>query len=136
MIKLTETGRRILRAIFRGVGAVTAVSLGCLTGCMYGPAPDDGDDVAIRGYVASKEKVPIPGIVVSEVNNSYQYKTEKDGFFFIRAQTADSYTIIFDDIDGPKNGGEFKQYTLVKTHEEVVTEGTFSVELELINDDD
>lgn len=130
MLKLTERSRKTLRAIYKGLG-VTAVSL-VFHSCpivtssgwgAYGMPPDYvREEIYIRGQVRSKDNnyKPIKGIavVIDGVNNSYPYTTYEFGDFYIWAPKQESYTIIFTDIDGERNGGRFKQLEITLTMEE------------------
>jgi len=112
MIKLSEKTRRVLRAVYRGLG-VTAVSF--IFQACYGPPPDGGYDIPVRGMVKSKKTdAPISGIKVSADYSSYHKLTDTDGEFYIlvpRAPIQDHYTvkIKFEDVDGQENGGLFKK---------------------------
>jgi len=140
MIKLTETSRKIIKAIFRGVGIVgIALSLG---GCwlsfvyeepnMYGPGPDYREDFRIQGKVVSKKTgEPIIGIAVYIQYLGDYTRTGYDGQFnFWLSKEHKTYTLIFTDIDGVSNGGQFKQHTLVITKEEAHGEDLLLIELE------
>jgi len=135
MIKLTEKSRRIIRAIFRGLGAVAAALT--ITACpppwltfpepsMYGPGPDRvREEVLIRGIVKSKKTGnPIRGIAVyiNVDDPSYHNITYENGEFnYYIYEKQNSYTIIFTDIDGKGNGGRFKQHTITITNEQAET---------------
>ena len=108
-MKLPQNIRKALRTVFRGLG-VTAVSF-IFQSC-YGMPPDWGDDVTIRGTVKSeKTRAGIHGIVVSIEGTTFYEQTDFDGFFSIYMPRQDYYTVKFEDIDGPENGGSFKQQT-------------------------
>jgi hypothetical protein len=101
--------RRVLRAIYRCLG-VTAVSL-VFQAC-YGMPPDTGE-VSIYGSVKSKKTDEfIPGIKVSAADNDYYNFTDSNGAFNMLLLRQDSYAVIFEDVDGPQNGGLFKQHTI------------------------
>jgi len=131
MFKLSEKSRKILRAIYRGIGA-SALSLS-LTACpplflggMYGPGPDPGPDdenLIIRGYVRSNEdnKPPIKGIaIVIPGVTGYISESYTHGEFYLYVPKLDNYTIIFTDVDKENNGGLFKQYIHELTLEEAL----------------
>lgn len=61
----------------------------------------------VSGKVVDEEMKPIEGIQVVGVENDTTY-TAADGSFFISAKEWSSPEAIFEDIDGPENGGEFK----------------------------
>jgi len=147
VIKLTEKSRKILRAIYRGIG-VTTLSLS-LSVCpifapeygmvMYGPGPDwPYEDVYIEGQVVSKKTgQPINGIGIwiKDVTSSSAMLTNHEGKFYLYLPKLDNYTIIFTDIDGTENGGHFKQNTINLTWEEVISfESSLIIELEEIED--
>jgi len=137
MIKLTEKSRKILRAIFRGVGmGVVSLSLGACPAPMYGPEPKmygpSPDmygmppdrieyEVLFTGKVISKKSgEPIKGIAIyTEYTGNYiLYTTDLYGQFYFYVEKKDNYTIIFTDVDGEANGGRFKQFELKLTQEE------------------
>jgi len=145
MIKLTEKTRRIIRAIFKGVGAA-AVAL-TISAChppwltfsepMYGTGPDRvREEVLIRGIVKSKQTgEPITGIAVliNVKDSNYPRITDHNGEYnYYIYEKQDSYTIIFTDIDGIGNGGRFKQHTITITNEqaEILKENPLIIELE------
>jgi len=111
MVKLSERSRKVLRRIYQGLGAATISLL--FHACygmpidgpvMYGPGPDNEDDVSLHGLVSSTADVPIPGIKVSLNDFDPYILTDKRGSFTIIVPKRDLYLIQFDDIDGPKNG--------------------------------
>ena len=104
MKKISDKGRRILRMIYRGLGAA-AVSL-VFQAC-YGTPPDR--EITIQGTVRSPANNPIPDIKVSVENLSSQYSTSTndEGNFYIGVPERDSYELTFEDTDGPANGGDF-----------------------------
>ena len=124
MKKLSEKGRKALRAIYRVLG-VTAVSL--IFQACYGMPPDMGDDVVIHGSVKSKTDVPIPGIKVSVEDTTFYDLTDNDGYFNIYMPRQDYYTVNFEDIDGPENGVFKPRSMTVTTYQ---GESSLSVELE------
>jgi len=135
MMKLSERSRKVLRAIYKGLG-VTAVSLvfnSCPTGVetgwgaygmpAYGMPPDYvQEELCIRGQVRAKidNYKPIKGIavIIDGVNNNYPYTTSIFGDFNIWVPMQEEYTIILTDIDGDRNGGRFKQLEISLTAEE------------------
>ena len=107
MKKLSEKSRRLLRRIYSVLGAVAIPFL--FPACMYGMPSDRGDDVTIRGAVQSKKTGnPIRGIHVSIVGMTSADTTSSGGYFYVYVPRQDYYTVKFEDIDGPKNGGLFK----------------------------
>jgi len=134
MFKLTEKSRKVLRAIYKGLG-VTAVSMvfhACPVETEYGWAeygmPPDypaREEFCIRGQVRAMDNnyKPIKGItVVVGANNAYPYystTTYDFGDFYLYVPKQDSYTIIFTDVDGERNGGRFKQLEMILTLEEI-----------------
>jgi len=157
-MKLSEKSRRILRKIYCGLG-VTAVSF-VFHACddptgqskgnwgAYGPAPAYGpgpdyvrEEVLIRGKVISKKTgEPVRGISVfiNNINRDYPYLTGFLGEFFIYVPKLDNYNIVFTDIDGDENGGNFKQYILNLTIEEAeaLKETPLIIELEEMSEDE
>src|SRR5215471_8458439 len=149
MKKLSEKGRKILRAIYRGLG-VTAVTLvfhscdgssnvssgwgayGMPPAPKYGMPPGYREEYPIHGKVISKESgEPIPRIHI-KIDDVFGYFTDDDGEFYIYAPKQDDYKIIFADIDGIENGGLFKSYTTTLTWEKASnsTESPLIIELE------
>ena len=111
---------RVFRAICRvwGVSAIFLVFLAC-----DGPIPgyyamkgnSDEEEILIRGYVyeaGNPDKKPIEGIAVfvQGVTANYAFLTNAAGEFSFYVPKQDKYTLIFTDIDGDKNGGEFQQF--------------------------
>ena len=147
MKKLSEKGRRALKRIYSALGAIAVLFL--LSAC---PPSGSGDTVYpylvereadVRGQVKSiKTGEPIPGICFWIKNTREYYLantygiTNTDGNFFVyepfREPVPDNYTIIFSDIDGPENGGPFRQYTINLTREqcEASKETPLIIELE------
>jgi len=143
MIKLTETSRKILRAIYRGVG-VAAIAL-TATSCWvpslfepdraeYGMPPDYREDFRIQGRVVNKRTgEPINGIAVYIQHIEYQTFTGFNGYFYFwLPKLHNTYTLLFTDIDGDANGGHFKQRTIVLTKEEAHGQNPIIIELEEI----
>jgi hypothetical protein len=158
MIKLSEKGRKILRAIYRGMGtAAISLTFGACNWLfmpvMYGPPPGGGaygmppeygmppyerEDFLIQGIIKSqKTGEPIYGISVwiNEVSNYSPLISFSDGSFYTYAPMPikDNYTIIFTDIDGERNGS-YKQLTINLTKEQIeaLSESPLIVELEEI----
>jgi putative lipoprotein (rSAM/lipoprotein system) len=71
----------------------------------YGTPHDFGLDIFIEGQVKSeKTDKPVKGIKVS-VSDKMQFEyTNEEGKFSFYTETADSYKIIFEDIDSNQNG--------------------------------
>jgi len=132
MRKLSEKGRKILRAVFRVLG-VTAVSL-VFQAC-YGPPPVRRADVTIHGSAKSKTtNAPIMGINVSIENTSIRHLTSNDGNFYLYLPRPDIYTVIFEDIDGPANGGKFKPHSIEVDMYENQSPLKLQVELEEVDE--
>jgi len=150
MIKLSEKGRKILRALYRGVGtAAVSLTFGACNwlispvmygmppgGCEYGMPPYEQEDIYLRGIVKTKKTgSPITNISVwiKDVTNYYTITTWTNGSFDIYLPKMDNYTIIFTDIDGDENGS-YKTLTISLTREEIeaLPESTLIVELEEI----
>jgi len=135
MLKLSERSRKVLRAIYKGLG-VTAVSM-VFHACPvesehgwaeYGMPPDypAREEFYIRGQVRAidNDYKPIKGIAVVVVgaDNTYPYystTTYDFGDFYLYVPKQDSYTLIFTDVDGERNGGRFMQLEMTLTIEEV-----------------
>jgi putative lipoprotein (rSAM/lipoprotein system) len=117
---ITGGVRKILSRLFRVI-SVSAASL-ILQACygmmppeepvMYGMPPS----TTIEGKVSAKETgEPIFGIKVSieETNEKYWEYTDKyGGFKFEGVPIKNDYKIKCEDVDGPYNGGLFKEKTL------------------------
>jgi putative lipoprotein (rSAM/lipoprotein system) len=80
----------------------------------YGTPHDMGLDILIQGQVKSgKTNNPIKGIRVS-VTDMMQYEfTDEYGKFSFYTETADSYKVKFEDIDGSQNGLFVEKDTLL-----------------------
>jgi len=145
MIKLSSKNRRLLRALYLGLG-VTAfpvvfnacdVSTGGGWGA-YGMPPDYiREEILIHGKVVVKgTEDPINGIVVhiKDLNTNYYHPivTNFMGNFYIYVPKKDNYTIVFTDVDDEENGGRFKQQiiNLTKKEAEALTENPLTIELE------
>jgi putative lipoprotein (rSAM/lipoprotein system) len=101
-MKMTkETGRKILRKIYTGLGLTTVALV--FQAC-YGTPQTMGLDVLIRGVVKSKTNAPIKGIKVS-AKDLYQYEVTDDAGKFQFYVPQDEICVIqLDDIDGTENG--------------------------------
>jgi len=129
MIRLSEETRRIFRAVFRGVGAVTAAV--SLSACpistyteepaMYGMPPDFIiEDIHIRGTVINKQanaRLSNIAVYIEAEDFHCAVRTSTEGNFGYYVPIKDSYKIIFTDIDGDKNG-RYKQLIIEITKEE------------------
>lgn len=80
----------------------------------YGTPQNMGLDIFIEGQVISRNtRMPIKGIRVS-VEDKLQYEfTGIDGKFSFYTETANSYKIIFEDIDTSENGSFFGRDTIL-----------------------
>ncbi|MDR0456671.1 MAG: carboxypeptidase-like regulatory domain-containing protein [Treponema sp.] len=113
MKKLSEKSRRILRAVYCGLGAATVSLL--FQACYGMPMDDEETDVTIYGTVHSPANRPIPGIKVSAKElPSYDY-TNSEGYFYIYGSRQVLYEIKFEDVDGAENGS-FKTLEKKITH--------------------
>jgi hypothetical protein len=118
MKKLSQKGRKLLRIVYQGLGAV-ALLFG-FQGCYllenllpapaygmpveYGPGPG-WDNVAIHGTVKSKNTdFSIQGIKVSVKDLYSGSLTGENGNFRIYVPEQESYELKFEDVDGPDNG--------------------------------
>ena len=122
MKTIAGRGRKILSRLFRGI-SVLAVSL-LLPACynnvippdepaMYGmPPPHENEQTTIRGKVQSKKTgEPIFGIKVSIEGTNYSARTDEDGYFNLWVRIQNVYKLKLEDVDGPYNGGLFKEQT-------------------------
>ena len=152
MIKLSEKGRKILRAIYRGLGtAAVSLTFGACNWLfmpmMYGMPPDEygmppyyEEDFLLEGTIKSKktgEAIYGISVWINEISNYHPLISYSDGRFetYIPLPIKDNYTLIFTDIDGKKNGS-FKQLTITLTKEriEALSESPLIVELEEIEE--
>jgi len=147
-MKLSEKSRKVLRAIYRGLGAAAAALLfqACESDTyyvMYGPAPAPEygmppyltENLLIRGSVKSKTtSKPIPGIAIwiKDVTVYSTIMTDMEGSFYIYVPKQNNYTIVVSDVDGGENGGVFKQRTINLTMKqcEALAESPLVIELE------
>jgi len=139
MIRLSEKSRRVLRAVYRGLG-VTAISL-VFQACygpvmdyhvMYGPPPSPVEELNIRGYVKSKktgERISGISIWIKDVTIDYNYSTFNNGEFSFYLPKQNNYTIVFTDVDGDEKGS-FKQHTIILTRKEIEALDKLIIELE------
>jgi len=154
MMKLSEKGRKILRAVYGGLGtAAVSLTFGACNWvtmpAMYGTHPDEygmppyyEEDFLIQGIIKSKktgEALYGISVWINEISNYYPLISFSDGRFetYAPLPIKDNYTFIFTDIDGKKNGS-FKQLTINLTKEEVeaLSESPLIVELEEIEEDE
>jgi hypothetical protein len=97
----------------------------------YGNPPFSPDDrIPIRVKVMANETgEPIPGIKFSIEGTQYQEFTNKDGSASISVSIRDEYIIKLEDVDGPENGGLFKEQTWALKQEE--TNNTLLIGMDL-----
>jgi len=70
------------------------------------------EEVYIHGSVQSKDtNAPIKGIKVSVADIDIPSFTNDNGKFSLYLPIQNSYTVKFEDVDGPDNGGLFKEQT-------------------------
>ncbi|MDR2716970.1 MAG: carboxypeptidase-like regulatory domain-containing protein [Treponema sp.] len=151
MMKISERFRKVLRMVFRGIG-VSVVSLiiqacyGILPpdepGAAYGmPAPAYGMppeiSTSISGRVrAAKTQEPIIGIHVSIEETEYWERTDKSGYFSFWIPVQDEYKLKFEDVDGPYNGGLFKEQTWKLKQNDTYSTLLISMELDTEPDEE
>jgi hypothetical protein len=126
MMNITNRFRKILRTVFRGIGvSVVSLILQACYGVMYpddigtgGPGgaygmPPPETTTSIYGRVTAKNTGdPIFGIKVSVEETEYNKKTDENGwFYFLELPIQEKYKLKFEDVDGPYNGGLFKEQT-------------------------
>jgi len=136
-MKLSEKSRKLLRAVYRGLGAAgISVTLGACPFpfvAMYGPPSCcEAECVILTGQVRSNTGQPLSGISVW-INDGRDWNTvtNSDGYFFIHLDEGQSeFTVVFTDIDGEANG-LFKQLTMNITREAAAA-GPITVELEAV----
>jgi hypothetical protein len=108
-MNITEHFRKIFKIIFRVIG-ISAVSF-IVQDCAYGISFPE-DQMVISGKVIAKEtKNPIMGIHVSIEETEYWERTNKNGYFNFHVPIQEVYIVKFEDVDGPYNGGLFKEQT-------------------------
>jgi putative lipoprotein (rSAM/lipoprotein system) len=105
-----------------GVAAVTSCEIDP-PAPMYGPPPSGYDDMvcmygtpvvefSVKGKVVDSEGNPIPGIEISHGYSGLKAKTSEDGSFDYTSQDVgfemETVTLVFTDIDGEENGGDFQ----------------------------
>jgi hypothetical protein len=127
MVDITNRFRKILRTVLRGVGvSVVSLILQACYGVMYpddigkgnGPSgaygmPPPETTTSIYGRVTAKNTGdPIFGIQVSVEETEYNKRTDENGWFsFFGIPIQEIYKLKFEDVDGPANGGLFKEQT-------------------------
>ena len=116
-MKIFERGRKILRKVLCGMSiSVASLILQACYGIMlpdgpaeYGPPPPP-KGTSIYGRVRIKETgEPIFGIKVSIEGTEYFEYTDKNGSFYLWLPVQDVYQLKIEDVDGPYNGGSFKE---------------------------
>jgi hypothetical protein len=151
MIRLSGKSRRVLRAVYRGLGAgVAALTLNACDWdfetieipAMYGPGPDrppyEIEELYFHGYVKSKktnERITGICIWIKDVTAYYNESTYMDGRFSFYLPKMDNYTIIFTDVDGDENG-KFRQLTLNLTREEIEARDEWIIALEEVEEEE
>ena len=110
MKKFSEKTRKLLRAIYMGLGA-SAVAL-MFQACYGMPLPEG---LHLRGQVLSEgEEEAINGIHISWKDNETFFTTSSsDGCFSLYISEEEFYssptkTVVFKDLDGNDNGGNFQ----------------------------
>jgi uncharacterized protein YfaS (alpha-2-macroglobulin family) len=84
-------------------------------------------DNRVEGVITSKTTgLPIPGIKVSWVNQSYSGTTDQSGIFIFYLPLNEEYLLRFEDVDGAQNGLYLQRDTLVK-----VTDGQLSLQIKM-----
>jgi len=127
MIKISERCRKILRTVFRGIGvSVISLILQACYGVMYpdepggaygmpapayGPEPPNRETLIYGKVTAKNTGDPIFGIKVSIEETEYNKKTNENGLFYFSLPIQEIYKVKFEDVDGPDNGGLFKEQT-------------------------
>lgn len=85
----------------------------------YGTPQDFGQDILIEGKVISKSTgSPIEGIQISVADNTQTVSSDRNGNFSFYTSTADSYKLIFTDLDPAKNGSFASTDTILSTIKE------------------
>lgn len=97
---------------------LTLLGFGCTSSnneqlCMYGTPRID---TRIQGQVTDKSGAPVPGIAVLQHDTGNAVSTANDGRYDISGSAFPGHAyLVFKDIDGPANGGEFEETTLEVT---------------------
>lgn len=98
MKTVAEKCRRALKWCF-GAFSITAVAF-VFQAC-YGPAPapDERAYHAEGRVLSSQTKAPLKGIKVTMKNQSFEYETDENGYFFMISDinSDDRYTLHFED---------------------------------------
>lgn len=85
-----------------------------LTSC-YGVPQDHSGYEVDSGRVLNKDMEPIKGIRVTyrgvDKNRNYTLYTDDHGYFDIYERKVKGRIIVFEDVDGQSNGGEFEMQT-------------------------
>lgn len=125
---------RILSAL--GLASLPACDLINPQPCMYGTP---SADYKVMGKVTDESGSPIEGIKVYSTKEPLNERTStsnKDGNFEHSVKVVrDPFLMVFEDVDGDLNGGQFKSDTLEFKHEDFVKvkdgEGWYSGEFEI-----
>jgi hypothetical protein len=107
-----ERKRKFARTIFGALSFSTALFI--FQAC-YGTPADMMRDNKVEGVVTSKTTgLPIPGIKVSWVNQSYSGTTDQSGKFIFYLPLKEEYLLRFEDVDAAQNGMYFSKDSIVK----------------------
>jgi len=131
MINIAGRFRKILRTVFRGIGvSVISLILQACYGVMYpdepaayGMPPPDKETLIHGKVTASNTGDPIFGIKVSvdETDDRWEYTDKYGCFYFYSIPIKDEYKLKLTDVDGPYNGGYFKEKTITLKEEDTQT---------------
>lgn len=93
----------------------------------YGTPADIMQDNRVEGVVHSQTTgLPIPGIKVSWVNQSYSGTTDQSGKFIFHLPVKEEYILRFEDVDAAQNGSWLPLDTVVK-----VPDGRLNLQIQM-----
>ena len=107
-----------IKNIFRGLSLTSVMFI--FQAC-YGTPQDYGNDFIIEGQVKSKATgLPIKGIKVSVAHDIQYVHTNEEGKFSFYMELRPDVKVLFEDVDGEKNGEFANADTVIKEVEEKV----------------
>ena len=116
MKKFEQKSRKIIRAILAGLGSLFTMNFLAACPGMYG-MPERFSTV-IQGVIRSKNNELVEGIRISINELNHYDHSNYEGKFYIYTSNQEEYDLIFEDIDGEKNG-LFKKQNKKITYDQI-----------------
>lgn len=115
--KIKEKKRKIIRAFF-GLFSFSAVMF-VFQAC-YGIDNGQNFDVVFEGIVLSKTDItPVQGIKVSVLGSNSSTITDSNGYYYFYCESANHYTLRFEDADTSLYGAYHTLDTAINTSSEI-----------------